>query len=324
MGGSTRFELTSGNPEGSAFAATYPHGQRSNYAATNLDRLRSFREGMENRLLSSGPGSPQGSNTLSANMPSLSQCLMLEPIMLGDQKFTRAGELRRALGVNFGNTSEDHTFGAVHSKAPPVAIDELKRFKASIFDACNKARERVKTLNDSIVKLDEYCEALNSRKKQRSELASSERSGGTNLLKMGAQIHQKLVTQRLEERTKNAINKRVRTSVAESEGRNSTLSRQAGFTDKDRDVLRAGNGVQVEERVRGLPAAGEGWDKKMKRKRSVGIVVTRAMDGDREVKRATLQKLNSDPRPRFSDAHGFRYLFFWFSLQVSPNFNLCL
>ncbi|XP_043703068.1 uncharacterized protein LOC122653191 isoform X2 [Telopea speciosissima] len=325
MAGSTRFELTSGSLEGSAFAATYPNGQRSNYAAANLDRLRSFREGMENRMLSSGPGSSRGSNTFSANMPPLSQCLILEPIALDDQKFTRAGELRRALGVNFGNTSEDHFFGAVHSKAPsPGAVDELKRFKASISDACIKARERVKTLNDSVIKLDKYCEALNLRKKQRSELLSSERSGGTNLLKMGVQTHQNrpnLVTQRLEERAKNAVqNKRVRTSVAESEGRNSTLLRQAGLIEKDRDVLRTGNGVQVEEKVRGLPVGGEGWDKKMKRKRSVGTVVTRAMDGDREVKRAVHQKLNSDPRPRSCDTHGFRYLFLWFCLQVVPKF----
>ncbi|XP_043712575.1 uncharacterized protein LOC122661267 isoform X2 [Telopea speciosissima] len=313
MAGSTRFELTSGSPEGSAFAGTYPNGQRGNYSAANLDRSRSFREGIENRMLSSGPGSSRGSNTLSANMPPL----MLEPIALSDQKFTRAGELRRALGVNIGNTSEDHSVGAAHSKAaPPVAIEELKRVRVSIFDACTKARERVKTLNESIIKLDKYCEALDSRKKQRSELLSSERSGGTNLLKMGGQIHQNrpsLVTQRLEERTKNAVpNRRVRTSVAvaevRGEGRNSNLTRQPGPIEKERDVLKAGNGgsVLVEEKIRGLPAGGEGWDKKMKRKRSVGAVVTRGMDGDREVKRAMHQKLNNDPRSRSCDAHGFR------------------
>ncbi|KAJ4972272.1 hypothetical protein NE237_005371 [Protea cynaroides] len=312
MAGNTRFELTSGSPEGSAFAATYPNGQRGNYSAANLDRSRSFREGMENRMLSSGPGSSRGSNTLSASMPPLSQCLVLEP--LSDPKFPRAGELRRVLNVNFGNASEDHSVGAAHSKAPPVAIDELKRVKTSIYDACSKARERAKTLNESIIKLDKYCEALDSRKKQRSELLSSERSGGTNLLKMGGQIHQNrpgLVTQRLEERTKNAVpNKRVRTSVAvaEAEGRNSTLSRQPGLIEKDREALRAGNGgsVEVEEKVRGLPAGGEGWDKKMKRKRSVGTVVTRGMDGEREVKRAMHQKFNCDPRSRSCDAHGFR------------------
>ncbi|XP_042511995.1 uncharacterized protein LOC122087076 isoform X2 [Macadamia integrifolia] len=314
MAGSTRFELTSSSPEGSSFAATYSNGQRGNYSAANLDRPRSFREGMENRMLSSGPGSSRGSNTLSASMPPLSQCLLLEQVPLSDQKLASAVQLRRAMGVNIGNTSEDHSVGAAHSKVPPsVAIEDLKRVKLSISDARSKARERLKTLDDSIIKLDKYCD--DSRKKQRNELLSSERSGGTNLSKMGGQIQNRpgLVTQRMEERTKNAVpNKRVRTSVAvaevRAEGRNSTLSRQPGLIEKERDVLRAGNGgsVLVEEKIRGLPAGAEGWEKKMKRKRSVGTVVTRGMDGDREVKRAMHQKLNSDPRSRSCDAHGFR------------------
>ncbi|KAF8403280.1 hypothetical protein HHK36_011382 [Tetracentron sinense] len=308
MTGNTRLESTSGGQEGSVFAATYPNGQRGNYSGPNLDRSGSFREGIESRMLNSGIGSSRGSTTLSADMLPLSQCLILEPIMMGDQKYTRSGELRRVLGVSFGSNSEDHSFGAAHSRPPPpVATEELKRFKASVLDATNKARDRTKMLSESIIKLEKYCEALSSKKRQRTELLPSERSGGASS-KMGSQIHRNppdLITQRMEDRNKNVVlNKRVRTSVAEvrAEGRTTALSRQPGVMEKDRD--RAGNAVsvQVEEKIRRLPAGGEGWDKKMKRKRSMGPVVTR----DRDIKRAMHQKLSNDPRSRSYDAHGFR------------------
>lgn len=79
-------------------------------------------------------------------------------------------------------------------------------------------------------------------------------------------------------------------------------------TDKDRDLHRAGNGVsvQVGDKIRGLSTGGDEWDKKMKRKRSVGTMVTRNMDGDREHKRGMQQRLNGESRPRHCDGHGFR------------------
>ncbi|XP_010271669.1 PREDICTED: uncharacterized protein LOC104607682 isoform X3 [Nelumbo nucifera] len=312
MAGSTRFELASGSPEGSAFAGTYPNGQRGNYSAS-LDRSRSFREGMENRMLSSGSGSSRGTTALSANLQSLFQCLTMEPITLGNKKAFE--DLRKSLCVSLGGTSDEQLLGSSISKPfSPAFIGSLKHFKATAQDVYRKARDRAKTLSESLSKLDEYCEVLDSRKQRRSELLSNERSSGTNLLKMGSQTHQNrpdLVGQRLEERTKNVVpNKRVRTSVAEvrAEGRTTNLSRPPVVTEKDRDMLRAGNGssVQVEEKIRGLPAGGEGWDKKMKRKRSVGTVVTRAMDGEREIKRTMHQKLANDSRSRACDIHGLR------------------
>lgn len=79
--------------------------------------------------------------------------------------------------------------------------------------------------------------------------------------------------------------------------------------EKDRDLLKAGVGasVQIEEKVNRLPAGGEGWDKKMKRKRSVGAVVSRGLNGDRDTKRAIHPRMNADSKLRSSDAHGFRY-----------------
>lgn len=89
-------------------------------------------------MLSSGNNLSRGSAAPS-NMPPLPQCLPLEPITLGNPKYPRPGELRRVLGVP--STSEDHSFGASHPKAPaPVGKVELKHFKESVQDASKKAR----------------------------------------------------------------------------------------------------------------------------------------------------------------------------------------
>ena len=70
--------------------------------------------------------------------------------------------------------------------------------------------------------MDKYKEALNSKKRQRNDVSSTERPGGAKLAKMGSHNHrnpQDIVTQRLDDRTKTAgLNKRVRTSVADVVG----------------------------------------------------------------------------------------------------------
>lgn len=76
-------------------------------------------------------------------------------------------------------------------------------------------RDRTKSLQESILKLDKY---RNLRRRQRTD-QSNEKSGNLNSLKMGNQTHQSptdLASPRLEDRAKNAIpNKRMRSSMAE-------------------------------------------------------------------------------------------------------------
>ncbi|KAE8037432.1 hypothetical protein FH972_010019 [Carpinus fangiana] len=266
-------------------------------------------------MFNSGNHVSRGSATPSPDMPPLTQCLPLDPIILGSQKYTRSGELRRVLGVPSGSTSEDHSFGVSHPKPPPpVATEELKHFKESVQDASRKARDRAKMLRESILKLDKYREALSSKKRPRSDLSSSERSGGVNLAKMGSQIHRNshdTVTQRLEDRTKSiGLNKRVRTSAADvrADSRSAVTSRQQMVTEKDGDLPKAFSGVSVriEEKTRRLLAGGEGLDQKIKKKRSVGAVGNRVVTGERDTKRATHPKLNVDSKLRSCDAHSFR------------------
>lgn len=73
----------------------------------------------------------------------------------------------------------------------------------------------MKKFTDSIVKLEKYRHHLFARKRR---TESSERSGGGGMLRMGSQIHQNppdVVNQKMDERTKNVLNKRVRTSIAD-------------------------------------------------------------------------------------------------------------
>ncbi|KAL2943109.1 Guanine nucleotide-binding protein-like alpha-11 subunit [Bienertia sinuspersici] len=306
MAGNAKFELSSVSPDDSGFSGNYSNGPRSNYGGPNLDRSGSFREGSDGRSFSSGSGSSKAAALSMAELPPLSQYLVLEPITMGDPKNIKTADLRRALSSSLGNVSEDTSFGAVHSKNS-LTTDELKRFRAGVHDGLLKARSRVKRLDDSLNKMNKYLDALNSRKQ-----LPNERSGASNLLKMGTQSRRSspdLATQKLEDRTKNvALNKRARTPMGDmrAEGRSNGVPRQHLVLGKDKDGAKEGSSDLGEEKLRRLPAVGEGWDKKMKRKRSMINGYARSVDGDGELKRTMHGRLGNDSGIHSSDTHGFR------------------
>lgn len=104
------------------------------------DECWKLARGVGSEMLGSGNTFGRGSGTSPADVPPLRQCLPLEPITLGNQKYTRSGELRRVLGVPLGSTPEEHSFGVTHKKPPPVASEELKHFKESVQDTSKMAR----------------------------------------------------------------------------------------------------------------------------------------------------------------------------------------
>lgn len=262
----------------------------------------------------SGNNSSRGNAMLSSDLPLLSQCLPLEPITLDYLKYSRSGELRRVLGLTLGSTAEQ-AFGVAHFKPPtPVATEDIRHFRENVIDASRKARDRTKKLSEYIFKLDKYREALGSRKRQRTDHLSNERSGVANMSKMGSQLHGNpvdIATQRSEDRAKIiGLNKRVRTSMADprADSRPVSISRQQIVMEKDKDTVSGAGDVSVPivEKIRRLPAGGEGWDKKMKKKRSVGSVINRVINGDRDAKRSMNLKTGADCKMRSSDVHGFR------------------
>ncbi|ONK77573.1 uncharacterized protein A4U43_C02F8010 [Asparagus officinalis] len=322
MAGSMRAELASSSLNGISFASVHPNGQRGNYSTSNLDRSGSSRESIENRMMVSGQIGSRNAETVP-----VSQYMSLEPFPINGLRNVRSGELRRVLGISV----EDHPFGSLQSKPlPPVSWDELKRFRRCIDENHSRAEERSELLQNSIVKLDKLRNIV-MKKRQRTDMQSNEKSSNSSLLKVGNQMHQNpsdLEDQRPEERTKSGnLSERVRSSMADArvslpyslqqEGRNTIAVRQGTLidkdkiihVDKDKSMLRACNGfpVSADDKMHGLAAGGEGWDKRNKRKRSVGTMVYRtSLDGDREIKKAIQQKPSNEPRPRSGDGLGFR------------------
>ncbi|XP_019058252.1 PREDICTED: uncharacterized protein LOC104814789 isoform X3 [Tarenaya hassleriana] len=263
-------------------------------------------------MLGSGNNLSRGVGPSSDVQP-LPQCLPLEPIRLRNQKYTRSGELRRVLGVPGRTSSEDNSFGIAHPRPspppPPAATEELKHFKQSMRDTSREAGDRAKKLGESIFKLDKYTEALTSRKRRRNDTSPGERMDAVNLEKVRSHIPrtQDSMAQRSGERKKIlGLNKRARASVSDvlGNGRVSALSRQQ-VTEKDSDSLPgiSGETVQIEEKIRRLPVGGEGWETKMKRKRSVATLGDRVMNSDQ---RAVQPKLTADSKLLSCDTQNYR------------------
>ncbi|KAL8159657.1 hypothetical protein V2J09_001194 [Rumex salicifolius] len=294
MAGTAKFELSSVSPEDLGFAGSIANGTRGAHLGASLNRFGSFRESSNGRSFSSGAVMSKGKIS---DLPPLSQWLILEPFITGDQKYSRSTELKRALGFSFGNISDDNFFGAAHSKTTPtLSIDELKRFRGTVLDGNDKARTRVKRLDDNLNKLTGYL-----RKVQ-----IIERFSAPNFLKTGAQYNVKAPDSVMhkDDRIKNVLSKRARTPVADMrvEGRGTGIPRQHMVLGKDRDIKQGSlSSDSVEEKMRTLPAGGETWDRKMKRKRSVSNGFPRPVDGE-----GMHGRVSSDTGMLYSDALAFR------------------
>ncbi|XP_048139548.1 uncharacterized protein LOC115735311 isoform X2 [Rhodamnia argentea] len=263
-----------------------------------------------------GPGNNSGkcSNTSSLEVPPLPQCLSLEPITLGNQKHVRSGEIRRVLAFPLGSTSEGHSFGVNQPKPSAVmATKELKHIKESVEDASRKAKDRAKMFRESIFKLEKYRENLSSKKRQRTDILSIERSG-VDLEKVKSQLRgspRDMVNARLEQRPKNVgLVKRVRTSVADmrADTKSISASRQPALMERNEEKVQVGNGLLVrsEEKIRRVAAPGESWERKIKRKRSVSAVGNRTVNGDGDPKQVMQSKLPADSKLQSGDGHIFR------------------
>ncbi|CAN6975607.1 unnamed protein product [Brassica oleracea var. botrytis] len=260
-------------------------------------------------MLGSGNNLSRGTVGLSSDTPNLSQVLTLEPIRLDNQSYTRSGELRRVLGVPSREaSSEDTSFGMSHPKpSPPVATEELKQFKESVLDTSREAGDLAKKLSESIFKLDKYAETLSSKKRRRSDISPGERMDAANLDKMRNQVP-RAQDQKSEERKKMlGLNKRARTPLGDvrGDGRVSTLARQQVIErGSDSPPSVPGETVRIEEKIRRLPVGGEGWETRMKRKRSVATLGNRVMNPDQRVMQQP--KPTVDSKLRSCDTQNFR------------------
>ncbi|CAA3030625.1 Hypothetical predicted protein [Olea europaea subsp. europaea] len=167
------------------------------------------------------------------------------------------------------------------------------------FDECSV---RAKKLDEHLNKLTKYLDSMTPKKQHRNELLTDDRSTGSNL-KMGTQMLRRpseLVALKFEDGRKNIfLNKRLRTSIAETQAelRDNGSLRQPLAMAKERGLVKdsSADADIVEERIRKLPAGREGWDKKMRSKRSVGAVFSRPINSDVELKRTMHHKLINEP-----------------------------
>lgn len=253
----------------------------------------------------------RGGAMSSPEVPLLHQFLSLEHISYGPPKYTRSGELRRALGVSLGSASEDLPFRASSFRpSPPVATEELKQIRESVLNTSLKARERSKMFRESLNKLEKYREATGSKKRQRTDFLSNDKPGGSSLLKMAGQPRNLVdhSAQKLEDKAKGAgMNKRFRTSAGELrvDSKSSSLSKDQMGMEKDINITKPANGASIpEERMLRLSAVGDGWDKNMKRKRSVGAVPNRSADSD--IKKMMHPEPNTDSKLASCDTSSVR------------------
>ncbi|XP_059633157.1 uncharacterized protein LOC132275956 [Cornus florida] len=326
MAASSKFDMSSGSPD----RPLYP--QRASFTAASLDRLGSFREKMENPILSSLPSMSRSCSAVTqGDVLNFFQCLRFDPKSVAEYKFSRQGDFKRTTSVALGLPLDDSPSGSSKGKLlPSPSPEELKRLKAGLREISSKARERVKIFSEALSVIKKCFPSIPSRKRSRPDFLSTDRSNaslpndrpvlGTVMGKMGSQSHAigsafELEQQKSEERTKIANpNKRTRTSVVDTDTRAITPARASGSMDRDREILRHPNSGAIQGEDRTLTIGVDGWERsKMKKKRS-GIkpdvspsrMTSKPVDGYREPKQGMQPRLFTDARSRLNDSHGFR------------------
>ncbi|KAM1047180.1 hypothetical protein ACFX2C_026572 [Malus domestica] len=332
MATSSKFDLSSGSPD----RPLYTSGQRGSHIAAQLDRSGSFRESMENPMLSSLPNMSRSTSAVTqGDVTNFFQCLRFDPkLVAAEHKSNRQGDLKRLMSVALSISPDESPSASVKGKLLLSPIpEEIKRVKAGLRESSIKARERVKTFNEALSVFNKVFPSIPSKKRSRAESFSNERSSsmlssdrsvlGPNMGKIGIQNHAvsggfELEQQKSEERTKNTIpNKRTRTSLVDArmDVRSTSLVRPSGAVDKDREMPRLASSGAVQGEDRNLSVSVDGWEKsKMKKKRSgikpdasPSMVSSKPIDGYRETKQGMQQRPVNDVRSRSNnDSHGFR------------------
>ena len=137
MAASSKFNMSSGSPDRPLYV------QRASYTAASLDRSGSFRENMENPILSSLPSMSRSSSSVSkGDVINFFQCLRSDlKLMVADHKFIRQVDFKRLTSAALGFPVDDSPSGSSKGKPlPSSSPEELKRLKAGLPESSTKAR----------------------------------------------------------------------------------------------------------------------------------------------------------------------------------------
>ncbi|KAK7265396.1 hypothetical protein RJT34_33016 [Clitoria ternatea] len=330
MATSSKFDPSSSSPD----RPLYP-GQRGSHIAASLDRSSSFRESMENPILSSLPNMLRSSSPAThGGVESFFNYVHFDPKLLTlEHKSNRQVDYKRHVNAALGISPDESPTSSSKGKLLPSPVpEEIKRLKDILHANSVKARDRVKMFSEALSVFHEVFPAITSKKRSRAEGFSNDRSNamlsdrpvlGPSVGKVGVQGH--LVTgafeleqQKSEERTKSLVpNKRTRTSMVDArmDVRTNSLVRPSGTVERDKEKLRISNNGVVQSEERTLPIGGDGWEKsKMKKKRScikldgsLSSTLTKPVNTFQETKQGVQQRLVTDSRSKLSnDSHSFR------------------
>ncbi|KAL3654739.1 hypothetical protein CASFOL_001474 [Castilleja foliolosa] len=331
MSVSSKFDLSSGTPDRPLYAS----GHRGSYGAPSMDRSGSFRENMENPLLSSLPNMTRTSSSVTqGDVVNFFQCVRIDPkTMVVEHKLNRPAEFKRLASSAVGIPVEDTLPASSKGKQLSTpSLEDLRRLKSGVRESGTKARERVKIFNDCLSVINKCFPTIPSRKRSRLDVLSNDRSNtllsidrsasGMDMGKMGLQDHAstsgfELEQQKSAERTKNTIpSKRTRTSMVDArmDVRANNSTRSSGSVDRDRDIVRLSNSSAVQGDDRSLSVAVDGWENSKMKKKRTGIkldaaassIMAKPVDGYREPKQGMHLRLPTESRSRSIDAHGFR------------------
>lgn len=330
MATSSKFDVSSSSPDRPLYT-----GQRGSQVAASLDRSGSFRESMENPILSSLPNMSRSSSSVTqGDVTNFFKHLRFDPkLVAAEHKSLRQVDLKRHVNVALGLPPEESSPSSAKGKlvATPVP-EEIRRVKTGLCDSLVKARQRGKTFSEALSVFNKLFPSIPSKKRSRSECFSNDRSSvllsdrsvlGPSGGKAGVQGHAvtggyELEQQKTEERMKNLVpNKRTRTSLVDvrMDVRTNSLIRPSGTVDRDKELLRLASNSSVQGEERTLPLGGDGWEKsRMKKKRSCikpdgspSAALTKPIDAFQESKQGIQQRLVTDTRSKLSnDSHSFR------------------
>ncbi|XP_019433724.1 PREDICTED: uncharacterized protein LOC109340471 isoform X4 [Lupinus angustifolius] len=330
MAASSKFDLSSRSPDRPLYT-----GQRGSHITASLDRSGSFRESIENPILSSLTNMSRSSSSATQEdvMSFFNYVRFDQKLVAPELKSNHQTDFKQHISAALGIPPDESPSTSAKSKQllSPVPED-IKGIKDGLHANVRRGRERAKMFSEALSGFNKVFPSISSKKRSRAEgfsndhstFTSSDRSVlGQSIGKVGVQCHAltggfEHEHQKSEERIKNVVpNKRTRTSLVDvrMDVRTNSVVRPSGTVDRDKEMLRIpSNGVfQGEERT--LPIGGDGWEKsKMKKKRS-GIkpdgspstAMMKPVNTSHETKQGMQQRLATDARSKFSnDSHSFR------------------
>lgn len=138
MATSSKFDISSSSPDRPLYA-----GQRGSQIAASLDRSGSFRESMENPILSSLPNmSRSSSSATQGDVTSFFKHLRFDPkLVVQEHKSNRQVDLKQRVNVALGLPPDESSPSSSKAKLVPTPVpEEIKRVKAGLCESSVKAR----------------------------------------------------------------------------------------------------------------------------------------------------------------------------------------